>query len=237
MDTPNDVITSAFGRSTKNTRGKLATDATELLRIVNQSFRYWWAFGCRINWPYFGAELDVAPDDDGEEPPAPIRQWTRPVTAEAVAFVKMPLIGGERQDVAIVPLNEPMTDGRPALYRIGTKYKPADGADEPTAARTLTFFFARKAPIAAAADDDFDAAWPREYSDLLAIDVAGYLATKDGRAEELAGLGAERDKLMDAFRMFLEHEQMNVEQRFWNARLPAITPMTPVFESPGSKKR
>lgn len=206
MSTPRDIITAAHGFSTKNRPGQIATIETELLGVVTRAFRGLWAFAARINPEFFGKQAAVVPAAN---------VWTRPADAELIWLIENPL----GQEVAVVRRTDILAEsGLPSVTFFGQRYRVTGAAPGPVGTDTLTFFYSMIAPAPATVDTAFDALWPTHFDDLLVRETALYLALKDGRDEELAGLRADRDQWAQLFAAFLEHETANVRVRYGTIR-------------------
>lgn len=203
---PRDIITAAHGLSTKNRPGQIATDATELLRVFVRAFRGLWAFAARINPEFFGKDAAVVPAAN---------LWTRPADAELIWLIE----NAAGKEVAVVPRTDKLAEsGLPSITRYGQRFRPLGLAPGPLGTDTLTFFYSMIAPAPATIDTVADALWPTHFDPLLVFEVGLYLAVKDGRAEEIAGLATERDKWAELFAAFLEHETANVRVRYGTIR-------------------
>lgn len=199
--TPQDILTDAYAKSKKNQPGKIATEATELLGVVNRVVRTFFQIGARVNPFYFGDQATVAFSSPG---------WTRPSTAEAVFRIEDP----QGDEVVVVPFDDREAEqGHPRVYRLGGVYRGAGGAGDPSSGN-LTFFFSKRPTDAGSLASTIDASFPEAYVELANLEVAAYLANKDQRQEELAYLVGERDRWLALFLGFLEHETLNERRRF-----------------------
>lgn len=218
MATPRDYLEAAYAKSTKNTPGAIATEATELLNQVNRYIRGLFAAGTRMNLTYFGETSTVEKDAVG---------WARPDTAESVWLVTKT----DATKVSIVPVDDQAVMGsRPALYRFGGIYREANGSL--TDVTDLEFFFASRPADPADLDSDIDSRWPNQFDELPITMLAHYLALKDGRDEELAGLIAQIEHWYALYLAFLEHETVGEIRRFQPVRVnpsEAIVPITQIL--------
>lgn len=202
MSTPRDIVISAYGHSTKNRPGQIATIETELLGVVTRAFRGLWAFAARVNPEFFGKEVAVIPAAN---------LWTRPADAELIWLIENPL----GKEVAVVRRSDKLAEsGLPSVTFFGQRFRTTGAAPGPLGTDTLTFFYSMIAPAPATIDTAFDALWPTHFDELLIRETALYLAIKDGRDEEVGGLTTERDKWAQLFAAFLEHETANVRVRY-----------------------
>lgn len=202
MATPQEILTAAYAKSTKNQPGKIAAEATELLEVVNRVIRTFFQIGARVNPTFFGDQDDITYSAPG---------WARPALAESIFRIED--AGGV--EVVVVPFDDRQAEtGVPRVYRMGQVYRTVAGAGDPPASGDLTFFFSRRPADAASLGATIDAGFPEAYIELAHLEVAAYLANKDQRQEELAYLVAERDRWLLLFLAFLEHETVNERRRF-----------------------
>lgn len=198
---PQDLLTDAYAKSKKNQPGKIATESTELLGVVNRVVRTFFQIGVRVNPYFFGDTEDVAYVSPG---------WARPSAAETIYRIET----AAEVEVVVVPFEDRSAEsGLPAVYRLGQVFRSAGNTNDPTSG-TLTFFYSKRPTDVAALTSDIDSMFPDAYRELAVLEIAAYLALKDGRAEEVARLVAERDRWLRMFLAFLEHETVNERRRF-----------------------
>lgn len=201
MSTYNEILAAAYGRSSKNIPGKIATDATELLNLMWRALAGLYSAAADIN-PMFFAESVAVPFAAGG--------WARPTGAESVFRIEIPATGVE---VVTVPIDDRAAEsGKPALYRLGQKFITAGNALDPVAGN-LTFFYSKQPTKPALLADNIDATWPETYNPLLINEVALWLAIKDGRSEEVGPVKEDRDSWLALFTAFLDHETTNEVRR------------------------
>lgn len=217
MATVNDVLLAAYAKSMKSQPGTIATESSELLGVVTRALRGLYAFSARFNPTWFGKELAQAHNGT--------TGWARPADAEMVYRIEGPTPAVT--EVVVVPFDDKIAEpGLPAVYRFGQVYRPASAAAPNPQAGSLKFFYSRRAGVLAALGDTID--WDDFYLELPVLETAIYLAIKDGRAEELPGLTADRDRWAKLWAAFLEHETVNERRRFGHiARFnaPSIVPV------------
>lgn len=212
--TPQNVLDAAYGKSIKNVPGKIATDNTELLEVVHRALRGLYALAARIN-PYFFAKSVVVPHNG--------TGWPRPEDAESVV-----LIQNASADVGVVPIEDRAADSAlPSVFRFGQLYRTAGNANDPTAGN-LTFWYAKRSDKPASLSATLDATWVEQYNELLVLEVAIYLAIKDGRDDEVPALKMERDRWLRLFVAFLEHETANEQRRWGHERWLAGVTLMPL---------
>lgn len=216
--TPRAIIEGAHGKSLKNKAGQIATDATELLNVVIRATRGLWAFAARINPTFFSTSTSVAFASPG---------WARPVNAESVFRIE----NVTPVEVVVVDIDDRKAEtGKPAVYRLGQIYRGAGNALDPISGN-LTFFFSKRPTDPANLDALLDPLWEgaEQFNELAILEVAIYLALKDGRAEEIPGLTADRDNWAQLFAAFLEHETVNVVRRYGHVRRFNTDSLVPVM--------
>lgn len=218
VTTPQDIIEAAYARSTKNNPGAIATDATELLNLVNRTMRKAFALAARVNPAYFATQTSVPAPGAG-------LPWARPEGAESVFRIEL---GGV--EVVVVPFDDKTAEtGSKCVYRVGKNYYAAGNAGDPNpASDALVFWYSKRPTDAALTTSTLDSMWEEQFNDLLIVEVAIYLAKKDGRVEELQPLMEERDEWLRLFVMFLEHETANERKRYAYAKRFQTQTLVPV---------
>lgn len=197
--TYNQILGAAYGRSSKNIPGKIATDATELLTLIWRSLAGLYSAAADINPLFFGTSAQVVY----------AAGWPRPANAENVWRIET--LGGT--EVVTVPIDDKKAElGKPALYRLGQKYFSAGNPLDPGAV-DLIFFYSKQPTVPAALTDTIDVSWPETYNPLLINETALWLAIKDGRAGEVSDVKDDRDSWLKLFSAFLDHETTNEVRR------------------------
>lgn len=213
--TPLDILRRAYSRSTKNTPARLVTESTEGLDIVQQAMRGIYAVAARVAPEHFATSEAVSFSSPG---------WTRPAAAESIYRIETS--GGA--EVAVVPHDDRTLEAgiRPAVYYLGGIYRNAGNTGDPTSG-SLTFFYSRRPTLPASYTSPLDTQWEEPFNELLALEVAIYLAEKDGgpRLEELPSLVRERNRWLARFLAYLEHQSQNERRRF-SREFPGIVPLT-----------
>lgn len=198
--TGQEIIEAGYGKSTKNRMATIATDAVELLGVVNRSLLKYFSRIARTN-PVFIAATETVTFNVG---------WARPVTAQSILRIE----SNVAVEVRVVPFNDRAAEPTlPSVYRLGRTFYSAGNANDPTSG-DLIFIFARFPTVLASLAAQLDAAWPEQFNECLIHEVALYLANKDGRNDELAGLESERDEWSKLLLEFCEHETANETRRF-----------------------
>lgn len=204
--TVEQIIEAALATSKKNQRGATASDTGELLPLVQRSLRGFFAEGARANRKFYGKKFDVAFSAGG---------WARPDEAEMIVRIEAgagvtkadasAIAAGTR--IVEVPFDQRRAEpGLPAIYEYGQVFYAAGNAPDPVAG-TLTFFGSARPADLTALTSTLDVLWPEQFNSLLILDVARYLAIKDGnRPDEVAAFAEEYKRERDRYVAFLQHE-------------------------------
>lgn len=209
MATAQAIIDAALGRSIKNT-SRLADAAVELLRVLNLSLDRWVTHAAVTAPDAFEEDRTVVRDDDGA---GPVQRWTIPTDMMVITRVEDPLNAGT--EIPIIPqADQKMWRRLPSFTRRGSKLLPnALSLEEMDTIEDLTLTGAILLPHPALVADAIDPRWPERFDPLLEIDIARYLATKDGRAEEYAGLDAEEAMAKGLYDSWLAVRVANLTSR------------------------
>lgn len=200
--TVTDIIVASLAKSTKNRANAIATSATELTAAVYRSICGAFSLAASIDPTFFGKSASVG---------AVSGAWPFPEDAESIFRIES---GGV--EVALVPQDDKQAERvRPAIFRVGRSFYGAGNAGDP-AAGNLTFWYSKRPAALTALADVLDAMWLEAYNELLVLDLAIYLAVKDGRDDEAQLLGAERVKWIDLFTAHIMHATVNEVRRFGN---------------------
>lgn len=217
ITTPQMILDAAYPKSLKNKPGAIASESSELLQLVIRAMRGLYAFAARINPTYFAESAAVGFAAGG---------WARPQVAEAIFRLEDP----GAAEVVVVPFDDRRSEpGKPAVYRFGQVFRPASaGAPDPQAGN-ITFFYAKRPTDPATLNATLDALWAEQFNELLILEVAIYLAIKDGRAAEIAAYKDDRDSWAKLFAAFLEHETLNERRRYGQVARFNSPSMMPVW--------
>lgn len=196
------ILQAAYSRSRKNIPGTIGTEGTELLYAIARAMRGLYSIAARINPVIFGEQRTVAMVDGF---------WARPEDSETVYRIE----STDGAEIGIVPFDDRtlLAGMQPAIYQMGPRYYPAGNAGDPVSG-SLRFFFSHRPAVPATLDDPLDPTWIESYNQLLANEIAVYLAIKDNRLDEAAVLKEERDNWLRLFVAFLEHETVGESRRF-----------------------
>lgn len=216
--TVQDILDAAYAKSTKNQPGTIATEATELYSVVVRSLRGLYAFAARINPVYFSDTAAVT-ESSGV--------WERPEQAEAI--LRIETAAGD--EVVVVPYDDRLAaDPKPQVYEFGGDFTASAGQ---TAAPTgdLTFWYSKRPadPTPADLTGVLDEDWQEDFNELLILEVAIYLALKDGRGDEVVLLKEERNQWAQIFANHLQHATSNLQRRFGHKRYVNVDSLLPML--------
>lgn len=200
MSTPAEIFRGAYGRSKKNQPQEIASEETELLDLLTQALRGLFIFGTRLNPTFFGTEDTVS-----------ISSGAWPLPADVEHLFRVEASGSK---VEVVPFEDRgIAAPEPAVYHLGGELHPAGNDNDPTSG-DLLLIYAKQAEAPAGVDADLDSFWPEAYDELLELEVAIYLALKDGRNQEVQTLQADRDRWALRFAAHVEHYAPTTTDRF-----------------------
>lgn len=223
MSTPRDLVTQALGLSYLN-QPVTANQENELRLVVTRALLKHWMAGVAAHPTRFKKFLTVTPVTSVYAMGA----WALPPDAARV-------LGLTTAAGAPVLVTEPEEDGHWAgvarVGRVQEGYVAVDAVTGPVAPTQLVCYYARKPALPASLDDPLDALWPSAADGLLVVEVALYLAQKDGRADEVAALAAERDRWAALYLDLLAAEDGRRERVFEPLRQTTATP-APVSGGP-----
>lgn len=161
--------------------------------------------------------------------------WARPadclrvidVQATVNTVVAPPLAPGK--SITIVPFNDlGFSLGASALTELGQVFVPTGQAQDPSGG-TVTIIYARAPILPAQATDTIDPLFPDTFADLLASDVAAYLAAEDSRDQDKATFLAQKGVATSQLVEWSRGQTYTLQQRF-----PVVTP--PLTNTSGGKQ-
>jgi len=195
-----DIYRAALGTSILN-RASQHGDA-EIVGVVNRSIRRYFTQAARINPRVFGRRVEVGFN-------GAVSGWPRPDCNVVYRVEK-----ADGTEVVTVDFDQRGADPvRPAVYELGGIYYSAGNALDPVAGSLFFFVSARPRAATALTGDPagtLDPLWVEDFNDLPILDVAMYLARKDGRAADLAALAEEWKTEAERYRLFLQMGGANV---------------------------
>lgn len=206
--TVQEILLAAYSKSAKNRPGHIASESTELLQVVVRALRGLFADGVKFNQKFYARRASVAYDGTAGG-------WPRPDAAEAIVRIELP--NGKR--VAEVPFDDREAEkGLPSVYGLGQVFYSAGNTNDPVSGNLVMFYSARPRDLTdleADPEGTLDPNWPEQFNELLILEVAIYLATKEGNREaEVQALQAEYQKWYTRYTEFLMHETTTLVRRY-----------------------
>jgi hypothetical protein len=213
MSTGRQILDAAYATSKLNQPGTTASETGELLPLLNRSLRGLFAEAARVNRKVFAKSSTQPVSGSG---------WARPREAEMILRIEagsgMSLVGSGGGIAPGTLLTEVPFDqrnaepGKPSLYSLGQVYQSVGRTGiDPATTGNLVFFYSSRPVTLDTLEQVLDALWPDQFDSLLVLEVAIYLARKDGgerRAQELAAFTAEFERERARFTSWLEHESI-----------------------------
>lgn len=205
MTTPQDIFDNAYGYSTKNVPTEVAEEGTELFKKLNRVMDQVYSIASLVNPTYFGKKTTVTAPGAGSP-------WPEPSDAETIFYIQ----DGSGTEVVVVRIQEQDAEpGKPNVYSLGRKLYTVGGSNDPDpSSDNLEIFYSASPTDPADKDSDLDATWDEDFNELLSLEIALYLAHKDGRPEEYEFLLTERDRELQRFVNRLDSHQAGVRSRF-----------------------
>ncbi len=186
MRTFGEIKKAAYNCSSRSQEDRSATDE-ELLNVLNSRIARAFTEGHAINpWAFLA---QVAVKSNGQV-------WARPTDAAVVLRIEQ---NDEPKEVAVVPFDQQNIErGLPSVYRMGNQYWPV--LRNPRLSGSLNFWYA-KAPTAMPSGPkaEIDPLYPHGHERRLVLELAIYMANKDGRAEDAALLKQELEMEVQRF--------------------------------------
>lgn len=199
-----DIYQAALGASILN-RPSQHGDA-EIVGVVDRSLRRYFTHAARLNRRLFARTVEVGYS-------ATVFGWPKP-NFNAIYRVER----GDGTEVVRVDFDQKDADpARPAVYELGGVFYPAGNALDPSAGSLSFFGTVRPRGLTALAGDPagtLDPLWVEDFNNLLVLDVARYMARKDGRMGEVAALDEEWKLEMARFEAFLAMGQVGVTRSY-----------------------
>lgn len=212
-----EIITNAHGYSSKSRPDQIATKATELLALASRSVRAIFAIAARAHPEYWGQTANTAHDGVG---------WPRPANAQAVIGIQR---SNDAVPVKIVPFDDRLAElSFPSVYFYGRKYRITGSALGPFNGDLLTIAYSRMPNKPLLLTDIIDAEWEEAFDNFVTVDVAIYLALKDGRLDEVETLKPVQQKEAQLFLDFMASANIGQVFRFGQPRrvtVPSIMPL------------
>lgn len=183
------IIEAAYSRSTANDPGKLAGDS-ELIAYLNRRYQLRFALLAAASGDNMLAKTSIALVGS----PAALA-----LPADMIDLIRVENASGAK--VHVVPSDEKDRSWHltPAVYRQGQSLVSLMRASDPGIASVLTLFYLDAPAALTLLASALDARYPARFENLLIVDLALYLSSKDagrdgGEYEELQGEMAGEEK-------------------------------------------
>lgn len=218
------IIDAALARSSFNDQD--AASRYEMIDVINGFVKQVYAKAAVVNPFYFGKIATVAYDSVAGN-------WKLPADCEVVAMIR----DSNGQKVKDVPFYDPDTEVAPRVHFLARAYIPVS-ADFGATPGALSLIYSRRhkelKPKEASdtVGNTLESDWPEEYTQLLELHLARYLAVKDGtRQEEVMAIEMEKADLMTAF---LSHVAEQMGTQYVASSSPPPPPPPPVIMPPAN---
>jgi hypothetical protein len=178
--TVRQIIDEAYATSSRNRPGSIANEPVELLGVVQRALSGLFADALKFNRVFYARRhvVSFSPTQNG---------WLRPPGVYSVIRMEKP----DGTEVVEVPFDQKSADlSRPAVYLVGRYFHPAGNPLDPVNGN-LSLICSVFPATMAGLDSTLDPLWPEEFNGLLVMQVARYLAVKDGREGEAAAFREE----------------------------------------------
>lgn len=197
-----EYIQAAVARSYRNMGDVGADPTTELLGVLSRLFASYYAEAADQN-PAVMATLSVVPWNV-------LGYWEMPSDQYALYELRT----ASNVKVVVVPFDDRAAEpSEAAVYRLGVKYYPAGNPNDPTNV-ALQFTYQPVPPTFALETDAAPPEWPLQFDERVIVDLAVYLAEKDGRPEDVAAMQAEAAKWRSLYDRWLSIADVNTVRRF-----------------------
>lgn len=217
-----EIITNAHGYSSKNRPDQIATQATELLALASRAVRGLFAVAARAHPEYWGQTANTAHDGVG---------WPRPANAQTVIAIVRTNDGAP---VKIVPFDDKLAElSHPSVYFYGRKYRITGSVLGPFNGDLLTIAYSRMPNKPVLLTDIIDADWEESFDPFLTLEVAIYLALKDGRLDEVEMLKPAQQKEAQLFLDFMANANVGMTFRFGQPRRVSVPSIMPLLAGGG----
>lgn len=190
--TMQQLVEAAYSRSSANDPGKLATDG-ELVAVANRIYHALFALAAAAAPERFVSKVNLAAL--AGTPPAAV------LSADVIDVRRVQTVAGTKVNIIPVEEVDRLWHLAPAMYRQGGSLVSRAGVGDPVATDVLTVWQLDAPADLTTLASVVDARFPTRHIELIVVELAMYLATKDeGRdAAEFAALKQYRDMNMEAF--------------------------------------
>lgn len=197
-----EYIAQAVARSYRNRGEVLADDATELLLQLSLQFRGYFGLAAGLNPAVFGRQALLAWD-------AGNGRWNLPADCDTIYLLEQ-----NGAEVFLVPFRDRAAEpSEPCVYQLGRALYKAGQSTDPNSA-ALTIWYAAVPADFTLVTDSPPAEWVPQYDQMVVDELALWLATKDGRADDIAALAPSVGRWMEEFTAWLGRQGVPLIQRF-----------------------
>lgn len=194
-------ISAAIARSYRN-RGDAMASTEEYLGVLTRQFYGYYADAADQNPAVFAKRVLVPWNVSG--------YWEAPTDQYALYELTMPT----GATVYVVPFNQ--RDAEPSeacVYRLGSVYYPAGNPNDPVNVN-LTWTYQPVPPTFTALADEPPSEWPEQFDERVIVDLAQYLAEKDGRTDDIQTMSAEAGKWRQLWDRWLGVADTNTVRKY-----------------------
>lgn len=198
----------SYGYSKKSQPDRIANEGEELRELAFRVLQAVFQVAARINWTYFGATSGAVASTSGG--------WLIPTAAELIGW--MSTDGSTDPSSRVFPVGIGEVDpepGRATVYRLGPRFFP--GVNITTAA-SIHFLYSRTPTEPPDTTTAIETDYPVSHEDLLILEMAMYLALKDGRHAEMRELEPMRDVAALRFAQHLQHAAVGIPRTWFPQR-------------------
>lgn len=194
MTIAQDLIEAGYSRSAANDPGKLATDG-ELLKVLN-----------RIYQVLYALKAVSSPEQHTTDANLVLVASEGTIPADSIDIRRVEGFSGTvtaGSPIGVIPLEEKSRGWHlaPSMYRKGAKLISLGRVGDPGAADTVKLFHIDAPTKLVALATAIDSRYPDRFEELLVVELAMYLSTKDTKRDpaEFTKLTAYRNMQLSAF--------------------------------------
>jgi hypothetical protein len=207
MATAMDLILAAYATSAKNRAGAIASEAPELLPVLERSLRSLFADAVTHNRVAFAERIAVQRGGD------PVR-WPIPQDAESVVHIQK----ADGTTVAEVPHDDMLSNQFvPSVYRLGGAFYPA-GVEEGPDDEPLWLTCSMMPQPLPGLESEIDPRLPGRFHRIPILELARYIAVKmGGRESEVAAFEGELAREYERYVAWLKNLTTTLGRRWDHA--------------------
>lgn len=204
-----EYFAQAMSASYRNRGEVLAARVPEMLQQLTLLFRGYYATAAGLNPSAFGKKVAQPWDAGGS-------RWAFPDDCDTIYLLEQ---GG--QEVVPVPFNDREAEpSEKCVYPLGGYFYKAGLTTDP-ASSALLIYYAPVPPSFTATGDSPPAEWNEQYDQMVVADLALWLASKDGRPEDVATAEADAKKWAKLYTDWLQRQLTPLVQRYG---MPTVVP-------------